>query len=411
MARGVAASAAVPLALPRVAPAGLRLARGAVRRTASAAGEPTAGIVGPLLAGGGPLGCVLRRATARGRSGARRGAGGAAAATAATRVLLVDPLSSSLRQRLAVAGCAVEERAPAESVEEALARARPEVVIIRSSLLREEQLQGEGASGIQLVMRAGAGVDNIAVGALLRRGAVVANAAGANAVAVAELTMAHLLNLDRRLSDQVASLRQGQWRRLEFAPVARGLCGNILAVLGPGHIGREVVKRALAFGMDVRCWGRASGRSQAEKLGATWCDSPADAVRGAYAMTVHLPLSAETEGLVGKALFELLDPGGLVVNMSRGGVVDEAALLEAVRERGLRAGLDVFDLEPAADDREFRDGAIMSCKGIFGSHHTGARTAQAALAVEDAVLRAVEAHLSGAPVPGAVRPSAAEAVR
>lgn len=285
---------------------------------------------------------------------------------------------------------------------DALQRVRPEIVIIRSSLLQEPQVEAAGTEGLGLVMRAGAGVDNIAVSALGQQGVVVANAAGANAVAVAELTMAHLLNLDRRYCDQVLAMRSGRWQRLEFAKGPQGLYGRTLAVLGVGHIGQEVIKRAHAFGMEVRAWSRSLSREDAAALDVARCQSPLEAVDDAYALTVHLPLSGATRGLVGEELLQRMQPGGLVVNMSRGGVVDEAALLRAIEERGLRAGLDVFEREPAASDHEFDDKAICGCQGVYGTHHTGARTVQAAQAVEDAVVRAVAEYLAGRSVPGAV---------
>lgn len=334
-----------------------------------------------------------------GRHGVRRFA--STAPTVGRPTLIVDPLSFGLIERLRNSGCLVEERGPQESVVDALKRVRPEIVIVRSSMLKEAQLEAAGTEGLALVMRAGAGVDNIAVDVLVQKNVVVANAAGANAVAVAELTMAHLLNLDRQLSDQVASLRRGEWRRLEFVK-ASGLYGRTLAVLGVGYIGREVVKRAHAFGMEVRVWSRSLTRDEAKSMGAIWCDSPISAADGAHALTVHLPLNGDTKGVVGKELLQHLRPGALVVNMSRGGVVDEAALLQAIDERGLRAGLDVFAREPAAGDRVFEDDALRSCEHVYGTHHTGARTAQAGEAVEDAVVRVVDAYFSGASIPGAL---------
>eukprot|EP00439_Symbiodinium_sp_Y106_P074913 s1868_g14.t1 len=183
-----------------------------------------------------------------------------------------------------------------------------------------------------MVMRAGAGVDNLAVPVLAERGVVVANAAGANAIAVAELTLAHLLNLDRRVSDQVETLRKGQWRRLEFAKGPKGLYGRSLAVLGVGYIGREVIRRAAAFGMRVRAWSRSLTEEEAKELSADFCASPEAAVEDADALSVHLALSEQTRGLVDDVLLSKLRPGALVVNMSRGGIVDEAALLKAVEE-------------------------------------------------------------------------------
>lgn len=318
--------------------------------------------------------------------------------------LIADPCPPLLEQQLQELGVAVAHRQKGESVAQALLRGRPEIVILRSSLLQEMELKeaAEGLAPLKIVVRAGAGVDNIAVSSLLSRGVLVANAAGANAIAVAELTLAHLLNLDRRLSDQVESLRRGEWRRLDFAEGAMGLYGRTLAVLGAGYIGREVIRRAVAFGMKVKAWSRSMSTEAAKELQCTLCSSPEEAVDGAHALTVHLPLTPETKGLVSSALLQRMRPAALVVNMSRGGVVDEAALLEAIELRGFKAGLDVFEHEPGAGDVVFGDESIKRCVSVYGTHHTGARTQQAAEAVEEAVVRAVEAYLRGEPVPGLV---------
>lgn len=168
---------------------------------------------------------------------------------------------------------------------------------------------------------------------LRERGIQVANAQDANATAVAELTFAHLLNLDRRLSDQVESLRRGEWRRLDFAKGPKGLFGRNLAVLGVGNIGREVIRRAVAFGMQVRAWSRSFTPQEARELNVEFCTTPAEAVDGADALCVHLALAQNTRNLVDRSLLWKLKPGALVVNMSRGGVVDEAALLDAVEDQ------------------------------------------------------------------------------
>lgn len=353
-----------------------------------------------------PVAGVLARARRPAGAGLRAAAARASAEegvdTRTRRVLLLDPCPRGVSERLAGLGCDVQQRGPEELVVEALRRVRPEIIIVRSSLLKEKELEAADIDDLALVMRAGAGVDNIAVKALRGQGVIVSNAAGANAIAVAELTMAHLLNLDRKLCDQASALRAGAWRRLEFAEGAQGLYGRTLAVLGVGHIGKEVVKRARAFGMEVRAWSRSLSQEAAAELGAEWCAEPLAAVDGAFALAVHLPLNEDTRGLVGDEVFRKMQPGGLVVNMSRSGVVDEAALLRAVGERGLRAGLDVFANEPPAASQVFEDDAIRSCEHVYGTHHTGARTVQAAQAVEDAVVRAVEAFVRGGVVPGAV---------
>eukprot|EP00933_Yihiella_yeosuensis_P040964 TRINITY_DN35399_c0_g1_i1.p1 TRINITY_DN35399_c0_g1~~TRINITY_DN35399_c0_g1_i1.p1 ORF type:complete len:243 (+),score=65.91 TRINITY_DN35399_c0_g1_i1:84-731(+) len=214
--------------------------------------------------------------------------------------------------------------------------------------------------------------------------------------------MAHILNLDRRLADQVESLRRGKWQRLEFAKGSRGLYGNTLAILGVGHIGREVIKQALAFGMKVKALDPMLTEEEARNLGVRLCNSVTEAVKDSYVLCIHLPLNKSTKGLVNKEVLAKLQSGALVVNMSRGGILDESALLSEIEKRGLRAGLDVFNDEPNANDKDFQDESIMNCNGIYGTHHTGARTDQAALAVDNAVVDAIRALTSDEPVPGSI---------
>eukprot|EP00438_Fugacium_kawagutii_P001753 Skav227130 [mRNA] locus=scaffold133:190527:192501:- [translate_table: standard] len=306
------------------------------------------------------------------------------AATSSCSLLFLDPCRPKLTEQLGEMPLQMAFRGTEETVPEALNRVRPDVVIVRSSKLQEKEIAeaAAGCENLRVVMRAGAGVDNLAIPVLRDRGVQVANAQDANAAAVAELTFAHLLNLDRRLSDQVESLRRGEWRRLDFAVGCQGLLGRRLAVLGVGHIGRQVIQRARAFGMR-----------EAERLDVEFCATPEEAVDDADALCVHLALAANTRNLVDRAL---------VVNMSRGGVVDESDLLDAVKDRGIRAGLDVYAKEPSASGTEFEDAAIMKSSSVYGTHHTGARTEQAAIAVEEAVLQVVSAYLEGRPIPGLV---------
>lgn len=318
-------------------------------------------------------------------------------------ILILDHETPDLLQRLRDIGCNITCRGPNEDVREAIQVCRPEIIIVRTSLVQNAQLQGAGFNRLKLVMRAGTGTDNIDVELLENRGVVVANAAGANAVAVAELTLAHLLNADRRLSDQVDQLRQGKWeRRSEFAACGRGLYGRTLAVLGAGAIGQEVMKRAVAFGMKVRCWSRSLTPKIAAELGVARSASAEEAVDGADALSVHLPLADDTRSFVGEALLRRLRHGAIVVNTSRGGVVDDSALVRLTSEMGLIAGVDVYEREPSLRSSRFEDEEISGCKRIYGTLHTGAWTSQGQICVQDAVVEVVGAYLNGLPVPRVV---------
>jgi len=276
----------------------------------------------------------------------------------------------------------------------AAAKAAPDVLIVRSSKVSAAAM--DAAPMLKGVVRAGAGVDNIDVGAATSRGIRVCNCPGMNAVAVAELTIALLLACDRRLCEQTAEARAGTWNKKEFARTgpggARGLKGSTLGVVGAGAIGRAVVKRALAFEMRVLAWSRGITREHARDLGAEWAgeDTPAllELAGRCDAITIHLPLAPDTRGLIGKSFFDLMRPGAIIVNTSRGGVIDEAALRDAIRTKGIRAGLDVFEDQPATAPIAWVSETART-PGVVCTHHTGASTAQAQAAVAEETVRIV----------------------
>lgn len=316
------------------------------------------------------------------------------------RVLIVDKLSPDTPTRLQAAGCAVELAvgAQGDALVEKIQQIDPDVLVVRSTKVQARHL--EAARALSLVVRAGAGVDNIDLPVASARGVYVSNCPGKNAIAVAELTIGHLINADRRIADNVADLRNHKWNKGLYSK-ARGLYGRTLAVLGAGNIGTEVILRARAFGMKIRVWSIDVTPERAAALGVTAVNTPLEACRGADAVTIHLSLNAATRGLVDRKLLDALAPGATVINTSRGEVVDQAALIEAVKSRGLRAGLDVFAEEPAGAEGAFPY-EIADVPGVYGTHHIGASTDQASEAVADEVVRIVETYLRKGEVPNVV---------
>ncbi len=302
-------------------------------------------------------------------------------------VLIADSLAAGTTERLEAAGCrvTVDSSLRDDSLTAALAAHNPAVLVVRSTKVRAPQLAA--TEGLRLIIRAGAGVNTIDRVTCAQRGVSVANCPGKNAIAVAELAMGHLINLDRRIADNVAALRGHRWAKKKFSK-ARGLYGRTLAVLGTGQIGRAVITRAQAFGMNIRGWDIALTPEWAEDLGIDYAASPLEACAGADAVTIHLALNDGTRGLVGAELLAALARGAYVINTSRGGVIDQPALIAAIRERGLRAGLDVFADEPGAGDDRFEH-AIADEAGVYGTHHIGASTDQATQAVAAEVIRIV----------------------
>lgn len=305
------------------------------------------------------------------------------------RVLIADKLAESVSPHLETCGCAVttDSSLKGDGLIAALSLHNPQVLVVRSTKVLPQQILA--ATSLSLIIRAGAGTNTIDVAFAASRGIYVANCPGKNAVAVAELTLGQLINLDRRISDNIHDLRAGVWAKKKYG-VARGLKGRTLAVLGCGKIGQEVILRAKAFGMRVRAWSRSLDRARAEELGVDYAATPIDACRGANALTAHLAYTPETHHIINAELLEALAPGAYVVNTARGGIVDEQALRQAIQTRGLRAGLDVFENEPGSGESTFSDAGISDNAGIYGTHHIGASTLQATEEVGDEVVRIVK---------------------
>lgn len=316
------------------------------------------------------------------------------------RILIADGLPERARARLASEGAEVHSDSALKerSLEAALLAFQPDVLVVRST--RVEAAHIDASSSLELVVRAGAGVNTIDLAACGGRGVFVANCPGRNAVAVAELTMGLLLCLDRQIPDNVAELRAGRWDKKRFG-AARGLAGRTLGLLGLGSIGKEVAIRALAMDMRVLAWSRSLDGKSASAAGIERRDTPEAVAAEADALSVHLALTPETRGLVGASVFAALRPGALFINTARADVVDPTALHHAVEEQGIRAGLDVFHSEPSAKQGAIDD-PLATHPGVYGTHHIAASTEQAQQAVADEVCRIIETYRATGTVPNCV---------
>lgn len=316
------------------------------------------------------------------------------------RVLFADKLADHARTRLAGSGFEVrtEPGLKGPGLREAIESWDPAVLVVRSTKVEADHVAA--GRSLSLVIRAGAGVNTIALDDCSRAGVFVANCPGKNSVAVAELTIGLMVALDRQLADNVADLRAGTWNKGKYSK-AGGLAGRTLGIIGTGQIGQEVITRAQAFGMPVVAWSRSLTADAAEELGIERCETPEEVARRADVLSVHLALTPATRGLVGDSIFRALRPGAIFLNTSRAEVVDEAALLRALDERGLRAGLDVFSDEPAGKDGMF-DHPLAKHPSVYGTHHIGASTDQSQEAVADEVCRIIETFRRSGEVPNCV---------
>jgi D-3-phosphoglycerate dehydrogenase / 2-oxoglutarate reductase len=264
----------------------------------------------------------------------------------------------------------------------------PDVLIVRSTKVLPPVF--EKAKRLTLVVRAGAGVDNIDVPAASARGIAVCNCPGKNSIAVAELVWALILATDRRIADQTAELRAGKWNKKEYSK-ARGLYGRTLGIIGVGQIAKEVISRAHAFGMNVVAWSRSLDDPAAQRLGVERVNSPVEIAKRADVISVNVAATSETKKLINADFCAALKPGAVLINSSRGTVVDEAALLKAIEEKNVRAGLDVFENEPAAAGNEIKSD-LASNPNVTGTHHIGASTDQAQDAIAAEAVRLVRVY-------------------
>jgi D-3-phosphoglycerate dehydrogenase / 2-oxoglutarate reductase len=315
------------------------------------------------------------------------------------KILIADKFEESGRIGLRAAGCEISFQPDLkdDALVEAIAKEKPDVLIVRGTKVTEPML---AAGPLKLIVRAGAGYNTIDVAAASRRGIYVSNCPGKNSIAVAELAFALILALDRRIADNVIALRAGEWNKKEFSR-ARGLFGRTLGLVGVGKIGLEMIPRARVFGMPVIAWSRSLTAERAEALGVERKESPMEVARAADVVSVHVALKPSTLGLISSEFFKAMKDGAYFINTSRGETVDQAALIEAIKSKGIRAGLDVFATEPTSGVAEFTD-PIGKENAVYGTHHIGASTDQAQEAIAAETVRIIKAFKETGQVPNVV---------
>lgn len=315
-------------------------------------------------------------------------------------LLIADAFSEEAQQTLRAAGQAVHYAPGLKGAEltAAMAELQPKVLVVRSTKVTEADLDASPA--LELVVRAGAGVDTIDVVGASRRGIFVANCPGKNAAAVAELAMGLLLALDRRIPDNVADARAGRWNKALYSDAA-GLKGRTLGILGFGSIGREVAARAKAFGMRVVAWSRSLDDAAAAEAGVERMDSPLALAAVADAVSVHVASTADTRGLLDSAFFEAMKPGAMVINTARDAVIDDAAMRRAMSAKGIRVATDVPAGEPAVKEGAFEHD-LAGDPGLYVTHHIGASTEQASDEIGAEAVRIVLTYAETGEVPNVV---------
>jgi D-3-phosphoglycerate dehydrogenase len=287
-------------------------------------------------------------------------------------VLICDPISRE--------GIAVFQKRPEFNVtvlekrlkeDELLPKmADVDAMVVRSETKVTRKVM-EAASHLQVVGRAGVGVDNVDVEAATERGIVVMNTPAGNTVSTAELTFSMLMALARKIPQAHLSMKAGEWNRKEFQGME--LYTKTLGILGMGRIGTEVAKRALVFGMQVMAYDPYLSHARAKALQVELVENLDELLPRADFITVHMPLSDETRGMLNAAAFAKMKKGVRILNCARGGIINEADLLAALQSGQVAgAALDVYEQEPLPQDSPLR-----KMPQVIMTPHLGASTVEA----------------------------------
>jgi D-3-phosphoglycerate dehydrogenase len=314
------------------------------------------------------------------------------------RILVTEEIADGGLDRLRAAGHEVDVQLDLDQLLTHIVGAH--ALIVRSATQVTAQVL-EVAADLMVVGRAGIGLDNVDVDAATRRGVMVVNAPQSNIVSAAEHTMALLLAQARNVPQAHAALKAGRWERSRWEGVE--LADKTLAVVGLGRIGKLVADRAKAFGMRLIAYDPFVSAERARQMGVELLDL--DQVIGeADFLTIHLPKTKETTGLINRDLLLKAKPTLRIINVARGGIVDEQALADAITE-GLVAGaaLDVFATEPTTSS------PLFGLDSVVVTPHLGASTREAQDKAGDTIADMVQLALAGDFVPFAVNVSAAEA--
>src|ERR1700733_3786333 len=254
----------------------------------------------------------------------------------------------------------------------------------------------DAAPHLRVVGRAGVGVDNVDVDAATQRGIVVMNTPGGNTISTAELTFSMLMALARKIPQAHMSMKEGKWSRKEFQGTE--LLNKTLGILGMGRIGSEVAKRAQAFGMKVVAYDPYLSLARAKALQVDLREKVDDVYEGSDFITVHMPMTDETKGMINTAAFAKMKKGVRILNCARGGIVNETDLFAALQSGKVGgAGLDVYEVEPPPADFPLR-----SLPQVVMTPHLGASTEEAQENVGIEVAEAITDYLLSGAVRNAV---------
>ena len=262
-----------------------------------------------------------------------------------------------------------------------------DALIVRSATKVTKEIIAAAAK-LKVIGRAGVGLDNVDLEAATQKGIIVMNTPAGNTISTAEHTVSMILSLSRNIAQANSSMKKGEWKRSKFMGVE--LYGKMLGIAGFGRIGSEVAKRALSFGMKVLAYDPFLSKEIAEGLGVEVVELK-DLLKQADYITVHTPLTEETKHMISTKELALMKKGTRIINCARGGIIDEAALVAAIKEGKIAgAAIDVFEKEPPDADNE-----LLKLDNVVATPHLGASTEEAQVNVAIEVVEIVRDALLG----------------
>ncbi len=311
------------------------------------------------------------------------------------KILIADKIQDSVAESLSDKGhiCTVDSSLTSDLLPGSITD--HQVLVVRSTRVEVDTI--DKATNLKLIVRAGAGTNTIDKEYAAKKGIKVCNVPGANSIAVAELVMGLIISIDRNIPDNVDDLRNGIWNKKKYS-TARGIYGRNIGILGLGAIGKALAARAKAFGMNVYGVEKPSrseeSKTKISEAGITLLRSREELLKKCDVVSLHLPSVPETKNLVDESFLSQMNEGAILVNTSRGELVDENALIKAMNEKEIRVALDVYADEPGAGESEFKN-QIGKHPNVYGTHHIGASTQQAQDAVAEGVVEVIDTFANG----------------
>ena len=273
-----------------------------------------------------------------------------------------------------------------------------DVLIVRSTKVKADVM--EAADKLSLIIRAGAGVNTIDTKAAAKKGIFVCNTPGKNSIAVAELAFGLMLAIDRKIPDCVIDLKNKTWNKKKYSK-ADGIKGKTLGIIGFGEIGIAFADRAKAFGMDILVYDPIAQQNQPPKMMKrledrlfSFCKTTEELLKGSDVVTIHVPSNPHTLGMVNKDFLKHVKPGAILLNTSRGDIVTDEDLIEAMDSKNIRAGLDVYNNECPTATGTFET-PLSRHPNVYGTHHIGASTEQAQNAIALEVIEILKKYKKG----------------